>query len=333
MPSDLESRFHSFITGLPHAESIDSLLAGPEFDGEKRADYLVFDRQVIIELKSLEVDTSPKVEKELASHRDRDDFPLIYGAVELQKILKHLPDGGQINQRIFNSTTRSIEDGARSAAKQLQNTARLLNLPNAMRVLVLLNQDINILAPDAAIARLSPLMCRTDAAGNTTSTIDFAWLIFESHSIAEGPATINMPTILLEGPRAPDTPWFIEMFEKLQTAWATFNKHPLVRISAESFSELTVLSTSSCQSPRDGQRLTRHEYWEKCYAQHPYLRTLSDAQVLERGAVAIDALAPYFLMGGPRLPPEQLEPLTVAWSDFLCEARYRGLDLLKLPKA
>lgn len=333
MPSDLESRFHSFITSLPHAESIDSLLAGPEFNGEKRADYLVFDRRVIIELKSLEIDTSPKVEKELASHRDRDDFPLIYGEVELQKVLKHLPDGEQINQRIFNNTTRSIEDGARSAAKQLQNTARLLGLPDAIRVLVLLNQDIDILAPDAAVARLSPLMCRTDAAGNTTSTIDFAWLIFESHSIAEGPAAVNMPTILLEGPRAPDMPWFIDMFERLQAAWAKFNKHPLVRTSAESFTELTVSSTASRKAPSGDQRLTRQEYWEQRYAQHPYLRTLSDAQVLEKGAAAISALTPYFLVGGPRLPPEQLEPLMVAWSDFLCEGRYRGLDLRKLPKA
>lgn len=320
------------MASLPDAESIDNIVFGPEFDGERRADYLVFDRRIIIELKSLEVDTSSKVEKELASHRDREDFPIIYGEVALQKILKHLPDGEQINRKIFNNTTRSIEDGARSAAKQLQNTARLLNLPDAIRVLVLLNQDIAILAPDVAVARLSPLMCRTDPAGNTTSTIDFAWLIFESHSIAEGAGAINMPTILLEGPHAPDMPWFIDLFEKLQAAWATFNKHPLVHMDAESFEGLTISSTASSKSPVDDQRLTRQEYWEKQYAQHPYLRTLSDAQVLERGAAAINALTPYFLAGGPRLPPEQLEPFIVAWSDFLCEGRYRGLDLRKLPK-
>lgn len=329
MPTELESRFHSFIASLPHAESIDSLLAGPKFDGEKRADYLVFNRRVIIELKSLEVDTSPKVEKELAHHRNRDDFPLIYGDVDLEKILKHLPDGEQINQKIFNRITRSIEDGARSAVKQLENTARLLGLPDAVRVLVLLNQDIDILAPDVAVARLSPLMCRTDAAGNTTSTIDFIWLIFESHSITEGPAAINIPIILIEGPRAPDIPGFIDMFEKLQAAWATFNEHTLVSTSVESIAELTISSTASHKAPSGDQRLTRQELCEQRYAQNPYLRSLSDAQVLEKGAAAISALKPYFMVGGPQLSPEQLEP----FGDFLCEAKSRGLDLRKLPKA
>lgn len=332
MPTDLESRFHSFMESLPDTESIDSIIDGPEFDGEKRADYLVFDRRVIIELKSLEVDTSPKVDKELEFHRDRDDFPVFYGEVELQKILKHLPDGDQINRRIFNNTTRSIEEGARSAAKQLQNTARLLDLPDAIRLLVLLNQDIDILAPDVAVARLSPLMCRTNDAGTTTSTIDFAWLIFESHSIAEGPAQVNMPSILLEGPRSQEMPGFIPMFETLQAAWATFNKRPLVRKAAESFEGLSISSAASSKVPVGNGRLTRQEFWEQKYAQYPYLRTLSDAQVLEKGAAAINALTPNFLVGGPRFPAGQLEQLMVAWSDFLCEARYRGLDLRNLPK-
>lgn len=332
MSSDLELRFHSFMASFPGVESIDNILSGPEFDGEKRADYLVFDRRVIIELKSLKVDTSPKVEKELAHHRDCDDFPVFYGEVELQKILKHLPDGERINRRIFNSTTRSIEEGARSAAKQLQNTARLLDLPEAIRVLVLLNEDIDILAPDVAVARLSPLMCRTDAAGNMTSSIDYAWLIFESHSIAEGPAPVNLPSILLEGPGAQETPWFIELFESFQVAWAAFNTYPLVRTTAESLGELTISTTASSKAPAGDGRLTRQEYWEQRYAQHPYLRPLSDEQVLEKGAAAINALLPYFLVGGPRLPHDQLEPLMVAWSDFLCEGRYRGLDLRKLPK-
>jgi hypothetical protein len=224
MASDLETRFHAFMASFPGTESLDIILADPEFNGNRRADYLLFDRRVIIELKSLEVDTSPKVEKEIAAHRDRDDFPVMYGEVELHKILKHLPDGEQINRRVFNRTTRSIEDAARSAEQQLQSTARILSLPEAVCVLVVLNQNIDILAPDVVVARLSPLMCRTDNVGQTKSTIDFAWLIFESHSIAEGPAPVNMPTILLEGPRAPDLLWFSDKFEKLQAAWAAFNK-------------------------------------------------------------------------------------------------------------
>ena len=315
---------------FPGAEPIDDILRGQQFDGEKRADYLIFDRSVVIELKSLEIDTAPKVEKEIDSHSDREDFPVIYGEVELQKLLKHLPDGEQINRKIFNNITRSIEDAARSASKQLKNTVRLLSLSQAVCVLVLLNQNIDILAPDAVVARLSPLMGRTDYDGALRSNIDFAWLIFESHSIAEGPAPVNMPSILLEGPRASEFPWFSKKFEELQSAWAAFNNYPLVRTSANSFDDLTLAPNKSKKPRTSDNRITKQEFWEQRYARNPYLRPLSDQQVLERGKASIDALMPYFLVGGPEISPSQLELLMVAWSDFLCETRHRGLDLRKL---
>ena len=106
MPSDLESRFLRFLATLQDAESLDELLGDPKFDGQRRADYLLFGRRVILELKSLETDTSHKVESEMDKHRDREDFPLFYGTVDLQAVLKHLPDGKEINDRIFYKTTR-----------------------------------------------------------------------------------------------------------------------------------------------------------------------------------------------------------------------------------
>ncbi|MDC8784799.1 hypothetical protein [Roseateles koreensis] len=58
MPSDLESRSLRFLATLLGAESLDDLLGDPKFDGQRRADYLLFGRRVILELKSLETDTA-----------------------------------------------------------------------------------------------------------------------------------------------------------------------------------------------------------------------------------------------------------------------------------
>ena len=44
-------------------------------------------------MKSLETDASYKIDAELDKHRDRDDFPVIYGASTTDKLLAHLPDG------------------------------------------------------------------------------------------------------------------------------------------------------------------------------------------------------------------------------------------------
>src|SRR5207247_7205363 len=132
MSSDLESRFQAFLEACPGSESLDTLLADRKFDGHRRADYLLKDRKIIVELKSIESDPSAKAEFELSRHRNRDDFPVFYGEVELRKVLAHLPDGDQIHERIYTRTTRSIEDAARSAEEQLRSTKELLGLDGAV---------------------------------------------------------------------------------------------------------------------------------------------------------------------------------------------------------
>lgn len=333
MPSELESRFLRFLHALPGAESLDVLLAGNKYDGQRRADYLLFERRVIVEIKSLETDTSPKVETEMEHHRERDDFPLIYGDVELSKVLKHLPDGNKINERIFYRTTRSVEDATRSAEEQIENTAKLLGLKDAVGLLILLNQGIDIFTPEVVASRVAMLMRRTKDDGSNRSPIAFSWLLFESHIVTNGPAERTFPMIALEGPLASSYPWFEELLDYLQVAWAQFNGYPLFQLESQELDKLTMASASESKEPKSGDKITKQQLWEHRYKQRPYLRGISDDAVLRRGKEAIDALTPYFLIGGPKAPPEQMETLMVAWNDFLCEARYRGLDIRRMREA
>ena len=81
--------------------------------------------------------------------------------------------------------------------------------------------------------------------------------------------------------------------------------------------------------PRD--TITRQELWDIKYRDNPYLRNLSDNDVLKHGAKIFDAMKPNFLINGKKLPKNKLEELMIGWADFLVEARYRGLDMKKLP--
>ena len=333
MSSALERRFLHFLSGIPGAESLDELLSGEQYKGERRADFLLFDRRVIIEVKSLEVDTASKVEGEMATHRDRDDFPLFYGEVELSKVLAHLPDGKEINDRIFLRTTRSVEAAARSAEDQIENTARLLSLPDSVGVLVLLNQEIDIFTPEVVAHRLAMLLRRKNDDGLVRSSIAFSWLIFESHFLEHGPATKTLPLVSLKGAKAKAFPWFDELLTYLQVAWANFNGHPIFLQSATSPVNLQTRSSNAPENPRLGDMITRQKLWELRYRENPYLRPLGDQEVLRRGKAAVDALTPHFLKGGPSTSPEQWEELMIPWSDFLCEARHRGLDLRNLRDA
>ena len=60
MSAALEQRFLSFLASVPGSESLDELLGGKGFSGQRRADYLLFERRVIVEVKSLKTDTSPR---------------------------------------------------------------------------------------------------------------------------------------------------------------------------------------------------------------------------------------------------------------------------------
>lgn len=324
--ASLENRFLQFLSAWPGAERIDDIIPSSAFTSKKRADFLLFRRSVVVELKTLKTDTSPKIDKELDKHRNRDDYPLIYGPVDIQKILRHLPDQEEINRRIYRNITRSIEDSIRSAEIQVRDTKEILNLPNAIGLVVLLNEGIGVFSPDIAVRKVSELLCRVRSDGSIGSPISFAWCLFESHvTEAEGHPSA-FPCVLLEGPGADSHSWFDPLFSELLEGWAKFNNANLVHSNVEKITELSYRSAQP-EKPKDHSKLTRQEYWEKRYSANPYLRCLTDNDVLTHGARVFAELTPYFLKGGPRLPIHQLEPLIVAWSDFLQESRHRGLDL------
>lgn len=329
MDVTLENRFKQFMASLSGVEPVDTLLPPGSFENKQRADYLLAGRRVIMELKTLKTDPSAKVETELSNHRDRGDFPLIYGSVELPKILRHLPDGDQINQRIYRNISRSVEKAVRSAEDQISDTEEIFNLRDIVGLLVLLNENIDVLDPQVVVRRTSELLNRERTDGSMHTSIDFVWLLFESHATKLPDGFLARPSVLLEGPTASSFDWFTPVFNWLQTSWSEFNNIPLRHASIERIAEIPFRSTKPDNAiPSD--KLKRHEQWERLYEKAPYLRSLSDDEVLEHGSRVFQSLTPYFLKDGPRVPMEQLEPLFVRWSDFLQESRHRGLNLRQL---
>ena len=333
MATGLERRFLSFLSQLPGSESLDVLLHGQAYAGERRADFLLFDRKVIVEVKSLEVDTSHKAEAELDRHRNRSDFPVFYGEVEIHKLLRHLPDGQQINDRIFDRVMRPVEAAMRSAEEQITNTARLLDLQASAGVVAFLNEDIDIFSPQLVVARLNQLLLRKGPDGALRTPVACAWLLFEGHTVAGDPSAKNLPVIALESALVDGLPWLPEFVRYLQFAWAQYNGRSLTPDAGVNFTDLDIRSTKSTSEGASSEFLTRQEHWQQRYMQRPYLRTLSDVEVLRFGREASDCLQPYLLKDGPRASHENLMPFLVKWSDFLCEAERRGLNLRKMREA
>jgi hypothetical protein len=154
------------MTSFPNVEPIDNIDLPTSGKDSKRADYFWFKRQVIVELKTLKTDTSSKAQKEVDKHEDREDYPLFYGEMELQKVLRHLPDGEEINRRIYRNITRSIEDIIRSADKQINETKALFGLRDSIGLLIVLSENISILSPEVITRRVSELLNHVDSDGS-----------------------------------------------------------------------------------------------------------------------------------------------------------------------
>lgn len=160
MKSSLENRFKQFMSQLPFVEVIDALYVSENNIESKKADFFLDNRRLIVELKSLQIDPEYKAHEEIEKHRNREDFPLFYGKMEISKILKYLPDGDSINESIFYKLSRSVETSFRKANKQIKSTKKIFNCEDACGLLIFLNQEIDILSPELLAHRVSQLLTK-----------------------------------------------------------------------------------------------------------------------------------------------------------------------------
>lgn len=331
MTASLEERFTRFLASLPGAESIDSMVLPEHPERRRKADFLLAKREVVLELKTLAVDTSHKVEAAMDKLRERDEYPLIYGTADVRKVLSHLPDGEDIYRRIVNSLGRSVEEAVRSAEEQVTNTRHVLGIPNAIGMLVILNESIDILDPVVVGHRVAQLMRRERTGNSNAEKLDFVWLLFESHALGVIGGIPATPSLLIRGERAARFPWFSAFHADIVGRWAALNNGAVVDGGSPDPMAMRFSSTKSITSPPPNE-LPRDEAWRKEYRARPYLRQLGDDAVLVHGGALMKRLMPHFMKEGPGYVAEDVMPLMEQFTHFQEEASFRALDLRKMPK-
>lgn len=330
METSLEVRFTRFVASLPGAEAIDSLKLPEDPKRRRRADYLLAGREVVIEVKTLTSDAAHKVEAEVEKHREREEFPLFYGSADLRKVLAHLADGDNIYRRILNALGRSVEAAVRSAEEQVSHTRHLLGVPNAVGMLVILNEAVEILDPTVVGHRVSQLLLRDRTGHSTSDKLDFVWLLFESHAIGTVAGIPAVPSMLIRGAGSSRFPWFEAFHEDLVRRWAALNGAAVVNGGSPDPAVIKYTPTKDITASLP-KSLPRHEVWRQQYRARPYLRDLSDEAVLAHGGVIMRRLMPHFLKGGPEYVPEVVTPLMEEFTHFQEEATFRALDLRTMP--
>ncbi|MCO6413348.1 MAG: hypothetical protein J5I92_11425 [Thiogranum sp.] len=328
----LEDRFKAFLGERDASESLDA----PSFDAllanGKRADFLLDDRRIVLELKFLQANPEYKVEERLGPHRDRPDFPVFYWDADLNEVLRHLPDGEDIRREISNAVTRSIQGALEKADDQIRATKTALNIPDACGVAVILNERIGMLAPDLVTAKSSEILLKRKEGQIRYRDIAYVWIISESHRLSCDEDSGNASTILLAGPMADAHASAGDYLSSLMEQWAQFLGVRFVSLGEhENFDKLT-FEERPVEPPKTTENLflPRHEIWRQAYRNHPYLRSLSEADFLQHTARVFATMTPHFIKGGRKLSDSAIADLMEGWTHALEEAKHRRVDMRKL---
>ena len=323
----------TFIGRLDGSENIDNSLSNVELSYGKRADFLLNERKVILEIKSLKIDPHYKIEERLSPHRSRPEFPHFYWKSDLDTILPHLPDGEEIRHTIFHAVTRTVQTALEKVDDQIQSTKEALKLESSCGVVAILNENINILSPDVVAAKANQMLLKTRNDDIRYKQLSFVWIISESHILIAKDGAEHLPLILLEGPTADDHADVEDYLDYLQLKWAEFEGYQtLSRGRLQNFDGVNFKKQSLKQNDNRQASLARHETWRRRYRAQPYLRSLSETDFIEHSARILTTMMPHFLIGGKKLPHATVAHLMEGWTHILEEAEHRNLDMKKLQR-
>ncbi len=328
----LEDRFYDFLSQLSGSENIDTMITEDILSHKKRADFLLGNRKIVLEIKTLKSDPEGKIQKQIKELEKRDDYPMMYWSTPVHNILDHLPDGEAIKKKMFHSMTRSIQGAFESANQQIIQTKESLAIPDAGGVLAILNEDIRILDPAAMCFCINNMFMKKKDGRVRYPHVSFVWIIGEGHSMALPQGSEATPLIIIEGPTGEQYPIADKLLDGYLREWAEFGGMPLMHMKGlKDFNDLPFKNREVTDTGKENQTgMTRSDYWRMEYKQSPYMRTFTKEQFLEHTGNILSSMMPHFLKGGIKMPHHVVAEYMRGWSHALEEAEYRNLDMKEL---
>ncbi len=226
--SNVRERFESFIRTVRAFESVDELLRDVHLEGKKRADYLLWGRQVIVEQKVLVDDPSDKPQRFVNQLMSKGRV-LAYGMQSTNRLFGGMPDGKEQKRRMFLSITKGLEASFADADKQTRDTREIFSIPDAVGIVVILNLSAPTLEPDLVRYGLSQaLQKRRDDNSIRYPNNDGVLMISEAHTDisvrGRGAPCFSSPT-----PHTKSEQIVRAFSDSLILGWSAFNGIPVVR--------------------------------------------------------------------------------------------------------
>ncbi len=219
MKAKLNQRFERFVGTLEGFEDIDSLTSGMYADC-LRADYLINNRTVIIEQKTLTTNPKHKVQK-YADLLLGEGKIVANGRHSLRPVFDAQPAGRWHSRRFINKLSSVLKDDLSHADKQLRDTRKIFSIPGAVGVVVLLNEGAHEIDPQLTHFRVEQLLAEKTGLVARFSNTDLVVAITDIHTLKAGGTYRRMG--FYASPTSPNREAAFNFGEYLKGRWIGFS--------------------------------------------------------------------------------------------------------------
>ena len=248
-------------------------LDDPQSSEQRRPDYVCLKEILVIELKTLAGDGTERVENLNDQLRNRPDYPLFYGKVPVESLLKNLSDGDEVRRNLTNRVGRAIISHLDKADDQLKAHADRVGRKNLVRLVVLINEDHELYEPQSVAFIVAKAFARMKDGKPECANVDAVVYMTERHG-AQVQGMVAFPLSVIFGPGAKDAPWKVAFVNQFLDGWATWNKSPIY----DSGTNFKIFETIK----HIPDRMKRQELWSLEYRRAPYMKAFTDDQIRDR---------------------------------------------------
>ncbi len=222
----LKDRFEQLMLSAKGVESVDQLMKNSVIKGRQSADYLACNRRVVIEQKSIDVNPDYKIQRFLNTLASAGRLPSS-GQTDwtLGELLsKVVPDGPALFDELRERVTKVLDDIIAKADDQTRDTKQTFLIPEAIGIVVVLNEHAQHIFPDISVMKLFDMLRKRRRNGELRYVHNqVIVLISEAHLINADDDAIRRSMATIYSDAGNEIPLATTYTESLKEQWATFN--------------------------------------------------------------------------------------------------------------
>lgn len=215
----LDQRMKKFLLTGEGTESLDDKHFSAHHKTGKIADYLLWNRQFIAELKQIEGYPAKRMTRLLNDALRQEPHIIVFGTVGMQRLLADRANGAEINELMVTIGGRPVRKMLQIADPQISATRSKIRIPNAVGLaIILIDEPQKIEASVVAYAVRAALQANDPA----LREIDCVWVCIEAHKVALPDGRLGYPELCIwRANRRSESERF--MMGQMIDAWAQFN--------------------------------------------------------------------------------------------------------------